>query len=173
MAVGCSPTSIVCVARAVARSTRVTVPVEATPRASTTTRSAVAAGPVVVVRSRAVGRRPPQFVTNAVVPAESITAPNGAMPVGARATTTPVFTSTIASESLNVRGTTASLRPFASSRAAKAGAPVAIVPSGAAIVQTVSETPASCTIAGPAGAAPGRGATLAAYVTTGCESTPS
>ena len=121
IAVGCSPTASVSVTVSRSRSTRVSVPVEAMPRSSTTTRSAVGARPVGAVMSPSVGQRPPQLLTQAVRPSRLTTAPNGATPpVLTTPDTLPVSASTTASALSNTSGTTA--RPPLPLRAS-AGAP--------------------------------------------------
>ena len=80
---------VVCVAFPVSRSMRVTAPVEATPRPSTTTRSAgFCMGEA--KSSSGLGGRPPRLLTQATAPLRSMAAAKGAMPVSICRSTSPL-----------------------------------------------------------------------------------
>ncbi len=144
IAVGCSPTASVSVTARRSRSTRVRLPVDAMPRSSTTTRSAVGASPVGAVMSPSFGQRPPQLLTQAVRPSRLTTAPNGATPpVLTMPDTRPVSASTTASALSNTSGITT--RPPLAVRAS-AGAPPRWRPRSAASGTNAVPSPRhSCT----------------------------
>src|ERR1035438_3037299 len=78
---GCSPTAIVAVTLPVSRSMCSTVPLDATPRSSTSTWSAFGSEPVAALRPPGCGGRPPQLLTQATELSWLTATANGAIPV--------------------------------------------------------------------------------------------